>query len=353
MRIERKNCGVTKDGKKIYIFKLTNKLGSSVTLCNIGAGIVSITIPDKNKKMDDIVLGYKDLTSYIGDNPCAGKVPGRFANRIKNGKFSIDGKEYHLILNTGDGKHHLHGGPEGFANQSWMGELAINDTVVFAYISANGESGYPGKLLAKARYTWKDDANELTLTLSARTDFPTIVNLTNHTYFNLKGEGNGNILDHKLKLNAKNYLPTDDELIPTGKIASVKDTPMDFTQEKLIGKDIKEDFPALKYGKGYDSCWVIDNYKKGNLNHAATLSCEKSGRKVDIFTTQPGIQVYTGNWLNGSPIGKCGRSYEDYEGVALECQALPDSPNKPNFPNVVLRPGEEYKELIKFKFSVI
>lgn len=352
MNIERIEFGTLEDGGNIYVYKITNANGSTVTLCNIGAGITSVVVPDKNGKITDVVLGYKDLKSYIGDGPCAGKVPGRFSNRIKEGKFSIDGKEYQLVLNTGDGKHHLHGGNDGFANQLWVGEINENGNVEFTYFSEDGECGYPGELIAKAEYIWNDD-NELTLILRAETNEPTVVNLTNHVYFNLNGEGNGNILNHNLKLFAHNYLPATDELITTGEIATVKDTPMDFTEAKLIGKDIKADFPALVNGKGYDSCWLIDNYQKGMMNPAAKLSSDESGITVDISTTQPGVQVYTGNWLSGCPMGKSGRNYEDYEGVALECQALPDSPNKENFPNTVLRPNEEYKEIIKFKFSII
>ena len=320
-------------------------------LCNIGAGITSVVVPDKIGNMADVVLGYKNLEDYVGDGPCAGKVPGRFANRINEGKFSIDDKEYQLVLNTGDGKHHLHGGPDGFANKYWESEK-IGKSIVFTYLSKDGEAGYPGNLKAIARYTLTDD-NEVIIELSATTDAPTVVNLTNHTYFNLKGEGNGDILDHTLKLLAHNYLPATNELITTGEIATVKGTPMDFTEPKRIGKDINAKFDALVNGKGYDSCWIIDNYKQGEIHHAAVLKEDTSGRKVEIFTTQPGIQVYTGNWLSGCPTGKCGKSYGDYEGVALECQALPDSPNKKNFPNTVLRPGEEYRQTIIFKFSTL
>ena len=320
-----------------------------VGLCNIGAGITSVIVPDRNGVMADVVLGYKNPADYMGDGPCAGKVPGRYANRIANGRFAIDGKEYQLVINTGDGKHHLHGGPDGFANQFWEGR-EIDGSVEFTYISKDGEAGYPGRLTAKARYTLTD-SNEIILKLSATTDFPTVVNLTNHSYFNLKGEGNGNILDHKLKLFAHNYLPATAELITTGEIAPVQGTPMDFTEPKLIGKDINAKFDALVNGKGYDSCWVLDDYKQGGLHQAAVLTEETSGRQVELFTTQPGIQVYTGNWLSGCPTGKCGKSYGDYEGVALECQALPDSPNKPNFPSVVLRPNVEYRQTIIFKFS--
>ena len=257
--------------------------------------------------------------------------------------------EYQLDLNTGDGKHHLHGGPIGFSNQKWASRIE-GESVVFTYLSADGEAGYPGEMVAKARYTLNDE-NELNLRLGAWTTAPTIVNMTNHTYFNLKGEGHGDILDHKLKLNASRWLPATDELITTGEMAFVNDTPMDFTEGKLLGRDIHADFDALVNGKGYDSCWVIDDIAKDKLCLAAELSHEGSGRMVQLYTTQPGIQVYTGNWLSGCPEGKNGHVYHDYEGVALECQALPDSPNKPNFPSTFLRPGEEYKEIIIFKFS--
>ena len=351
MEISVKTWGKTPDGKDIKLYTLTNGNGIKVQLSDIGAGIVSIVTPDRNGQMDDIVLGYPDPLSYYGDGPCAGKVPGRFANRIANGRFKIDDKEYQLELNTGDGKHHLHGGSIGFANQKWASRIN-GESVVFTYLSADGEAGYPAELVAKVYYTLNDE-NELNIRLCAYSSDTTIVNLTNHTYFNLKGEGHGDILDHKLRLNASRYLPATNELITTGEMAPVADTPMDFTEGKLIGRDIHEQFDALVYGKGYDSCWVLDNLGKGKLNLAAELSHEGTGRMVQLYTTQPGIQVYTGNWLSGCPQGKNGHTYHDYEGVALECQALPDSPNKPNFPNTFLRTGEEYNETIIFKFSTL
>ena len=351
MNIEVKTWGKTPDNKDIKLYTLTNSNGVKVQLSDIGAGIVSIVTPDRNGKMDDIVLGYPNATDYYGDGPCAGKVPGRFANRIANGRFSIDGKEYQLELNTGDGKHHLHGGSIGFANQKWASRVD-GDNVVFTYLSADGEAGYPSELVAKVYYTLNDE-NELNIRLCAWSSGPTIVNLTNHTYFNLKGEGNGDILDHKLRLNASRFLPATNELITTGEMRTVVDTPMDFTYAKPIGRDINKDYPDLVNGKGYDSCWVIDGLCKDKLNLAAELSHEGTGRMVQLYTTQPGVQVYTGNWLSGCPQGKNGHEYKDYEGVALECQALPDSPNKPNFPNTFLRSGEEYNETIIFKFSTI
>lgn len=349
MKITTTEWGKTPDGKTIRKYTLTNSHGNVVELSDIGAGIVSIVVPDRDGNLDDVVLGYPDPMSYFGDGPCAGKIPGRYANRIANGRFTIEDTTYQLDLNTGNDRHHLHGGPIGFANQKWASRIE-GDSVIFTYLSADGEAGYPGELLAKARYTWNDE-NELNLELSATTSDYTVVNLTNHTYFNLKGEGNGDILDHKLHLNASRYLPTDGDLIPTGAIEAVNETPMDFLLAKKIGDDINEDFAALKYGKGYDSCWVINDLCKDKINLAAELTSDISGRSLKIYTTQPGIQVYTGNWLSGCPQGKNGHTYLDYHGVALECQALPDAPNKPNFPNTMLRPGEKYKETIIFKFS--
>lgn len=349
MNIEVKTWGKTPDGKDIKLYTLTNSNGVKVQLSDIGAGIVSIVTPDRNGKMDDIVLGYPNATDYYGDGPCAGKTPGRFANRIANGRFTLEDKEYQLEINTSDGKHHLHGGSIGFANQKWASRIN-GESVVFTYLSADGEAGYPAELVSKVYYTLNDE-NELNIRYNAYSSAITIINLTNHTYFNLKGEGNGNILDHKLHLNASRYLPATNELITTGEMASVAETPMDFTYGKLIGQDIREPFPDLINGKGYDSCWVIDGIEKDKLCLAAELSHEGVGRMVKIYTTQPGVQVYTGNWLSGCPKGKNGHTYEDYSGVALECQALPDSPNKPNFPSVVLRSGEEYQETIIFKFS--
>ena len=348
MEIKTQVWGKTPDGKDIKLYTLTNSNGVKVQLSDIGAGIVSIFTPDRNGRFDDIVLGYPDPLSYYGDGPCAGKIPGRYANRIANGRFKIDDKEYQLELNTGDGKHHLHGGSIGFANQKWASRIS-GESVVFTYLSADGEAGYPAELVSKVYYTLNDE-NELNIRLCAYSSDTTIVNLTNHTYFNLKGEGQGDILDHQLKLNASRWLPATDELITTGEMASVTDTPMDFTEGKLIGRDIREPFDALVNGKGYDSCWVLDDLGKDKLNLAAELWHDGSGRKVQLYTTQPGIQVYTGNWLSGCPQGKNGHVYHDYEGVALECQALPDSPNKPNFPNTFLRAGDEYKETIIFKF---
>ncbi len=332
----------------ITLVTLTNAGGAKVVLSSLGAGIVAVEVPDREGTMADVVLGYADPADYYYDGPCAGKVPGRYANRIARGHFQLDGKDYHLAINNGPNA--LHGGPEGFQNQIWDVEILEDNRVKFTYHAADGEEGYPGNLTATATYSWSD-ANELHLELGAETDAPTVVNLTNHAYFNLAGHNSGSVLDHKLTLDAHLFLPTDETLIPVGDLVSVKNTPMDFTTEKTIGADIKAEFPALEYGKGYDNCWVIDGWNKGTNRRAARLEDPKSGRVLEVFTTQPGVQVYTGNWLDGSPKNKCGRPYNDYDGVAIECQGFPDAINKPQFPNVVLRPGQKFNETITFKFS--
>lgn len=341
--------GKTPCGKEILLYTIKNASGAYVKLGSVGAAIQSIVVPDKDGNMADVVIGYNDPMSYFGDGPCAGKVPGRFANRIALGKFSLDGKEYELPVNNGP--NHLHGGPEGFQNKVWESRM-IDNAVEFMYIAEDGEMGYPGAIKVVAHYEWSEE-NELSLTLTAECDAPTIVNLTNHAYFNLNGEGSGSCLGHSLKLNAKQWLPTSDSLIPVGDSEMVQGTPMDFTEAKVLGKEIEQDFPALKYGKGYDNCWCIDNWQEGQLQLAAELYSEESGRLLKVTTTQPGVQVYTGNWLGGSPVGKCGRSYNDYDAVAIECQHFPDSPNKPAYPSTELRPGQTYQEAIIFAFKTV
>mgnify|MGYP001146621013 FL=1 len=332
---------------EITLYTLTNSAGASVTLSSLGAGINSVVVPDASGKMDNVVLGYRDPASYIADGPCAGKVPGRFANRIAKGHFTIGDKEYTLPINNGPNS--LHGGPDGFMNRIWNSRLD-GDTVVFELTSPDGDAGYPGELQAEARYTWSDDST-LTLRLLAHTDAPTVVNLTNHTYWNLEGENSGSVLDHTLWLAASHYLPTDDTLIPTGEIAPVEGTPMDFTQFRRLGDDIHADFPAITYGKGYDNCWMVDDYRPGVLRHIATLNAPHSGRVLEVSTTQPAAQVYAGCWLAGSPENPEGRSYNDYDGVAIECQNAPDAPNKPQFPSALLLPGQTYDQTITFHIS--
>ena len=346
MDIKRILWGKTGDGIDIYKYIIKNSSGAYVELSDIGAGIVSIVVPDKNGRLTDVVIGYDKPEYYFGDGPCAGKCPGRYANRIAGGHFSLDGKDYSLPVNNGP--NHLHGGPKGFQNKVW--ESRINgDAVEFLYYSKDGEAGYPGNLKIVAHYEW-DDENTLKLTFTAATDAPTVLNLTNHSYFNLNGKGD--ILKHELKLNASEYLPTDETLIPLGESEPVAGSPMDFINPKPIGRDLKTDFPALNYGKGYDNCFVIDGYEPGQIQNAAELYSPESGICLDVLTTQPGVQIYTGNWLKGCPEGKKGIIYNDYDAVAIECQHFPDSPNKPEYPSTVLREGEVYREAIIYSLSI-
>lgn len=347
IKIEETLWGTAKSGQEIFKYRLTNSKGAYVELTNVGAGIVSIVVPDKDGKLTDVAIGYDDPQSYFADGPCSGKCPGRYANRIAGGKFELDGKTYTLPVNNGP--NHLHGGPEGFQNKVWYSRIE-KESVEFMYVSEDGEAGYPGTLKVKAHYEWDED-NALKLTFSAVTSDPTVLNITNHVYFNLNGEGNGDIKEHILTLNASEYLPSDETLVPLGDSEPVAGTPMDFINPKPIGRDIDADFKPLKIGKGYDHCFVIDDYEPGQLQNAAELYSPKSGINVEILTTQPGVQVYTGNWLTGCPVGKKGHIYKDYDAVAIECQHFPDSPNKPDYPTTVLRPGEVFEQAIIWSFS--
>jgi aldose 1-epimerase len=328
--------------------KLINDKGAYAEVSTLGAGIVAVGVPDKNGVIDNIALGYADAYDYMSDGPCMGKIPGRYANRIAKGKFVIDGEEYNLAINNGPNA--LHGGPTGFQNRVWDFKL-LPCGVRFTYTSADNEEGYPGKLSVTAEYVWSEN-NILDLYIKATTDKATVVNLTNHTYWNLGGADSGSVLKHLLTLKSSHYLPTDDTLIPTGELATVEGTPMDFRVAKELGKDIEQDFPALKYGKGCDNCWAIDGWKKGFFSEGAVrLEHPDNGRVLEIGTTQPGLQVYTGNWLAGSPLNRSGKSYNDYEGVAIELQGFPDAPNKGNFPTQSLRPEEKFDEHIRFSFK--
>lgn len=333
---------------EVNLYTLINNSGSKVILSSIGAGIVSVIVPDRTGIFADITLGYAEVEDYLYDGPCCGKTAGRYANRIARGLFSLDGIKYKLATNCDPNA--LHGGPEGFQNQIWDSEI-VDNKVVFSRISPNGEEGYPGTLSIKVSYSWSEN-NELEIDYFATTDKKTIVNLTNHCYWNLSGENYGSVLNHKLRLSCSKYLPTDDTLVPTGEYASVVGTPMDFIIHKTLGAEINAKFPALIYGKGYDNCWVVDNWEKNTLTHVAQLIDENSGRVLNVFSTQPAVQIYTGNWLSGSPKSKSGGEYHDYDAVAIECQAMPDAPNHQNFPSTELNPGEEYNEKIIYKFTI-
>ena len=329
------------DHGEIITYRIVNSKGASVVLSSLGAGILEVNVPNKMGKMENVALSYAKPTDYFDDGPCMGKIPGRYANRIAKGKFSIDGKEYSLAVNNGP--NHLHGGPTGFQNRIWDSCL-MPDGVRFTYVSADGEEGYPGELTVTAEYRWSD-RNKLHLTLKAVSTKDTVVNLTNHAYWNLHGADSGNALDHKLRINAKKFLVTDENLTPTGQLADVAGTPMDFRKLKAIGSRIRANFPALVFGKGYDNCWVLEG------EDAVVLKEAVSGRKLTIRTDQPGVQVYTGNWLNGCPVNRSGQRYMDYDGIAIEAQGFPDAPNHPDFPSQLLKAGDEYRRFIEFAFS--
>lgn len=326
----------------ITVYTIINQTGASVELSSLGAGILKLCVPDRYGKLENVCLGYASPVDYIDDGPCMGKIPGRFANRIALGKMKIEGEDYQLAVNNGP--NHLHGGPTGFQNRIWD-SCIIPDGVRFSYVSADGEEGYPGELSVTAEYRWTD-RNKLHLTLKATTTKATVVNLTNHAYWNLRGANSGTVLNHELKINASRWLPTNDSLVPTGEIAQVVGTPMNFLKKRPINASIRANFPALVYGKGYDNCWVLDG------EEAAELWDRESGRKLTLSTNQPGVQVYTGNWLAGSPVNNSGERYLDYDGVAIEAQGFPDAPNKENFPSALLKPGETYERYISFKFSL-
>lgn len=332
----------------VELFTLRNDNGVSVAITNYGGIIVSILAPDRNGQLGEITLGYDTLDEYIAVNPYFGSLVGRYANRLARGKFQIDGVTYALAQNNG--VNSLHGGPGGFNRQVWTPEIVdVADGVALrlTYFSKDGEEGYPGNLTATVTYTLTAQ-NELRIDYHAVTDAPTIVNLTNHTYFNLAGRGD--ILDHEMWLNADAFTPTDASLIPTGEIRSVDGTPMDFRTSTRIGARIHDAYEPLQLADGYDHNWAL-NVTSGEVTHAAAVVEPSSGRRVDLFTTQPGVQFYSGNFLR-TMRGKGGQTYDKRSGLCLETQHYPDSPNQPNFPSTVLRPGEALKETTVFRFGV-
>ncbi len=349
MEIIQDVWGFTPEGEVILLYTMTNDSGASIQVTNIGAALVSVKVPDRGGKLADVALGYNDFRSYFGDGPFMGKSVGRYANRMGGARFTLDGTEYKLVPN--ERQNQLHGGPGTLANKVWEARVEVN-RVVFSIASPDGDQGYPGHLIAEAAYHWSEE-NELEIIYSAETDAPTVVNFTNHAYFNLAGEGSGNILGQIMQLNASTFIPTRPDNIPTGEIWPVDGTPMDFRKPKAIGRDIGADYPQITEAAGYDRCWAIDGWKKNILAEAGWLADEASGRKMTVLTSQPGIQVYTGNFLQGSLEGKSGRSYENRDGVALECQGFPDAPNHPNFPDQSLRPGERYIQKIVYRFGLI
>ncbi|HEY3900735.1 MAG TPA: aldose epimerase family protein [Chthoniobacter sp.] len=327
------------------VFTVTNSHGLRAKLTNWGAGLMEMHVPDRQGNLDDVTLGFDTVEEYFNAHPHFGVTTGRFANRIARGEFRLDGLMHKLAANNG--ANHLHGGPTGFHARFWKSESIMNG-VRFTYTSADGEEGFPGTLKVAVTYTLTDE-DELRIDYEATTDRPTVLNLTNHAYWNLAGASAGSILDHELVLHARHFVPVDDAGIPTGSVAPVAGGPMDFTEAKTL----RRDFDQLHGNPGgYDHCYVIDEASEGALTLAASAYESGSGRVLEILTTEPGIQLYTGNFLNGSVIGKGGHAYRKNEGFCLETQHFPDSPNHPGFPSTVLRPGQVFRSTTVHRFSV-
>jgi len=347
-RVQKSSFGTTKDGQAVDLYTLTNANGVVAKIITYGALLTELQVPDRTGKMADVVLGFKTLDRYEGDHPYFGGTIGRVANRIAKGKFRLNGQEYALAANNGP--NHLHGGLRGFDRRVWNAQpasVAGVPAVRFTYTSADMEEGYPGALTATVTYTLTH-SNELRLDYTATTDKPTIVNLTNHSYFNLAGDGQGTILDHELTILADRYTPVDGTLIPTGEIASVRGTVMDFNRATPIGVRISE-VPGPAPG-GYDHNYVLSHGGRV-LAMSATVREPKSGRVMEVLTSEPGVQLYTGNFLDGTITGKAGVAYQKHFGFCLETQHFPDAINHPNFPPVVLQPGRTFKSTTVYRFS--
>ena len=349
MDVTVESFGKTADGQQVRIYKLTNANGLKAGVMTYGAIVVSLEAPDKTGKMDDVVLGYDNLDGYLRSSPYFGAIVGRYGNRIGKGKFTLDGTEYTLAVNNNE--NHLHGGIKGFDKVVWTDEPVWRSNAVgvkLSYLSKDGEEGYPGNLKATVTYVLTND-NELRIEYAATTDKATPVNLTHHGYWNLTG-GQRDILGHMLTLNADKFTPVDKGLIPTGELPPVKGTVMDFTKPTAIGARIENDFEQLKFGGGYDHNWVLNKSGKG-MTLAARVHEPTSGRVMEVYTKEPGIQFYSGNFLDGTITGKGGTVYQHRWGLCLETQHYPDSPNKPNFPSTILRPGQKYETVTVYRFS--
>ena len=344
--MESSHYGTTSDGHSVQIFTLRNAKGLEAQVIEYGAILASVKVPDQDGKISEITLNHQTLSDWENDESFLGAVAGRFANRIAHGKFTLDGKEYSLATNNEPGGMHchLHGGVKGFNQVLWQGQAVSREGaegVRLTYRSVDGEEGYPGNFDVAVTY-WLSEENELTFHVEARTDAATPVNIVNHTYWNLSGDFTKTILDHQLQLHADHFLATDAGLIPTGERAPVKGTPMDFTKPSLVGERIEADFEALIFAEGYDHCWVL---REGEgVRPAAKLHDPQSDRTMEVFTDQPGVQFYAGNFLCNNPYGK-------RTGLCLETEGFPDSPNQTDFPNSILRPGEVYEHTVVFRFS--
>jgi len=337
------------DGKAVTLFTMRNKNSVEMNVMNYGGIIVSLKVPDKNGVVEDVTLGYDSLKDYVKASPFFGALIGRYGNRIAKGKFTLDGKQHTLAANNG--VNHLHGGPKGFDKVFWNIQDASDSMqakLKLTYQSKDGEEGYPGNLNVEVMYSLTNE-NEVKIEYKATTDKKTVINLTQHAYFNLSGNARRDILGHQLTIHADRFLPVDATLIPTGILQPVKNTPFDFTSKQIVGSRINEKDAQLISGKGYDHCWILNG---NGFAKVATLEDSISGRRMEVFTDQPGIQFYSGNFLDGSNVGKGGVVYNQRFGLCLETQHFPDSPNQPSFPTTVLSPGESYQTVTSYKFSV-
>jgi aldose 1-epimerase len=351
LSMKKQSFGKTESGEAVDLYTLANKNGMEVAITNFGGIVVSLKAPDRNGKFDDVVLGYDQLDGYLTNKAFFGALIGRYGNRIAHGQFKLDGTTYNLPKNDGDNT--LHGGMRGFNKRLWTAKDVSNNkgaALELTYLSKDGEEGFPGNLSAKVIYTLTDQ-NELHIDYSATTDKDTVVNLTNHSYFNLAGQGKGDILGHQLLIKADRFTPVDQTLIPSGDLKAVKGTPFDFITPTAIGERINQDDQQLKFGKGYDHNWVLNGGIKATPALAAEAYEPKSGRVLQVWTTEPGVQFYSGNFLDGTITGKSGKVYNLRYAFCLETQHFPDSPNHANFPSTELKPGEKYHTSTIFKFS--
>ena len=350
LRVSRAPFGTLPDGTAVELFTLTNPDGVEMRAMTYGGIIVSLRVPDRRRQLDDIVLGFDTAAEYASGHPYFGAIVGRYANRIANGRFVLDGTTYQLATNNGP--NHLHGGVKGFDKVIWSGEPFQDDRgagVVFTYTSRDGEEGYPGAVQARVTYTLTN-RNEIIVDYHATADRPTVINLSQHSYFNLAGQGSRDVLEHELQIHADRYTPVDETLIPTGELAAVAGTPFDFSALTAIGARIGQDHVQLHRGRGYDHNYVLTRTGT-ELQNAARVVERTTGRTLEVATTEPGMQFYTGNFLDGSVTGRQGRVYRQRYGFCLETQHFPDSPNKPAFPSTVIRPGGEYRSRTVFRFG--
>ena len=351
VHIERADYGVTQNGEKVDLFTLSIKDGIIINIITYGGRITSLKVADRNGKMENIVLGFDNLEQYEKPNPFFGALVGRYGNRIAKGKFNLNNKEYTLAKNNGE--NNLHGGLVGFDKVVWkvegVEESDSSASLKLSYLSKDMEEGFPGNLQTTVTYTLNKD-NSLDVLYEATTDKTTVVNLTQHSYFNLSGDFSQLILDHEVQINADKYIPIDGGLIPTGELASVEDTPFDFRKAKLIGQDIKAENEQIELGGGFDHCWVLNDYSSG-YRSVAKVHHSGTGRTLEVFTNEPGMQFYSGNFLDGTLPASNGATYAKRSGFCLETQHYPDSPNQPKFPSVSLEPGDKYSTKTTFKFS--